>query len=361
MADNLDYQIKNWSALSVVKFVCLAMLIFVHAHVALVTESGVFINPYSFYYKITSNLMFFGLFLFILPIIAGAVLRVDLGENLIQGKLKKDFKFGPIIRAAIFISLVGFFMNIITAGFSYVFSWNVLQLIGLSFIIIVFLLKKFSIRAVFWLGLTVLLSAGPLRDILGSWDYLYFVGIFIGVNNAFTFWPFFPWFGVVAFGLLVAHYYLKHKDSVNFRVGLLVVGAVFLLAAILRGEVSPYLDPNYVWGPSIFQPKIGWVLASLGFFCLLVAVANIFFNKSRFSKYGIINSYSKGILWIYVVQMFASQKLALFIKRFFPMSEPSAAYFILPIGLLFFCWLIGALSIRFLQEKLIVIKLKKIQ
>ncbi len=361
MTNNLDHQIKEWSALNAVKFVCLAVLIFVHAHMALVTESGVIANPSGFYYQVTSNLMFLGLFLVVLPIIAGAVLRMDLGEEVVQGKLKKNYGFGQIIKTAIWLALAGFFMNMVTFGAGYTFSWNVLQLIGLSFIVIVFLLKAFSVRVVGWLGLATLLAAGPLRNILGSWDYLYFVGIFIGADNAYVFWPFFPWFGVVAFGFLVAHYYLKHKDSVKFRISLLILGAALLSTAILRNESSPYLDPSYAWGASLFQPKIGWVLAALGFFCLLVAVANIFFNQSRFSQYGIINSYSKGILWIYVIQMFASQKLSLLIKRFFSMNEPSVAYFILPVSLLGLGWLIGALSIRFLQEKLIVIRLKKVQ
>ncbi|MFH1558917.1 MAG: heparan-alpha-glucosaminide N-acetyltransferase domain-containing protein [Patescibacteria group bacterium] len=276
MINNSDRQIKDWPALSVVKFVCLAVLIFVHAHMALITDSGVVINPFGFFYKTTSSFMFLGLFLFILPIIAGAILRMDLDKEFVQGKLRKDYGLGKIIRVAIFLSLTGFFMNMITFGFGYTFSWNVLQLVGLSFIIIVFLMKKFSVRAVGWLGLVTLLAAGPLRNILGSWDYLYFVGIFIGVNNAYVFWPFFPWFGVVVFGFLTAHYYLKYKDSIKFRASLLVMGAALILIAILRGEISPHLDPNYIWGSSLFQPKIGWVFASLGLFCLLVAIGNIF-------------------------------------------------------------------------------------
>lgn len=361
MIDDSGHRKKIWPALSAVKFVCLAVLIFVHAHVALVTNSGVFVNPFGIFYKITSNLMYLGLFLIALPIIAGAVLRMDLDKGFIQDKLKNDYRLGGIIKIATFLSLAGFFMNMITFGIGYTFSWNVLQLIGLSFIVIVFLLKKFSVRAVGWFGLAVLLVADPLRNILGNWDHLYFVGIFIGVHNAFIFWPFFPWFGVVVFGFLVAHYYLKYQDSVKFRVGLFAAGAILLSLAVSRGEASPYLDPNYVWGPSIFQPKIGWVLAALGLFCLLVVVANTFLNNSRFSKYGIINSYSKGILWIYVAQMFASQKLSWLVKDFFPMDEPSLAYFILPVVLLGLGWLIGALSIRFLQEKSIVIKLKRTQ
>jgi len=361
MIDDPDNQIKEWPALSAVKFICVAMLIFVHSHMALITESSIIMNPFGFYYKVTKGLMFLGLFLVILPAVAGAVLRIDLDKDFIQGKLRKDYDFNQIIKTAVFLILVGFLMNMIAFGGAYTFSWNVLQLVGLSFVVIVFLLKKFPINTVFWLGLIALFIGGPLSHLLGSWNYTYLAGVFTGINNSLIVWPFFPWFGVVALGFLIAHCYLKYKDSAKFRISLLAIGLGLLLVAILRGEISPYLDPNYVWGPSIVDPKIGWVLASIGFFCLLVAVANTFLNKRRFSKYGIINSYSKGILWIYVIQMFASEKLSLIVKRFFPMNGPSTAYFILPITLLLLCWLIGALCIKFLQGKSIVIKLRKFQ
>ena len=138
------------------------------------------------------------------------------------------------------------------------------------------------------------------------------------------------------------------------------IGILFLSVAVFQHGSSPYLDPRYIWGPSMFQPKIGLVFASMGLFCLLTVIANIFFNNIHLKKYGIINSYSKGILWIYVIQMFASYKLSFVIKRFFSMENPSLAYFILPVGMLLLGWLVGALSIKLLQEKLIVVRLKKI-
>lgn len=356
---NQDQQIRDWPALNVIKFVCLVVLIFVHAHLALITDSGAALDPFGFYYKITGNLMFLGLFLVALPIIAGVVLRMDLGGRLINEKIAPD-DFKKILQAAAWLALVGFFMNALTWGFSYTFSWNVLQFVGLSFLIIAFLLKEFSIRTVGWLGLFALLAIGPLREIWGHWDYIYLVGIFIGAKNGFVLWPLFPWFGAVAFGFLAAHYYLKYQDTVKFRFGLLVLGAALLLIAVWRDEILPELDPNYVLATSLFNPKIGWVLAALGFFCLLIVVSNIFFNRVHFRRYGIINSYSKGILWIYVAQMFVSQKLGPVLREAFPLDKPTFAYFILPIGLIFLGWLVGTLCIKFLQEKSIVVTLKKI-
>ena len=358
MINNLDRQRKDWPALSVIKFVCVAVMIFVHAHMALVTE-GFAIADTTFFYKATSNLMFLSLFLFALPIIAGFILRVDFDEYFVGGKLR-NYSFKKIIKVAIFLVAAGFFMNLVTAGARYLFSWNILQLIGLSFVIITALLKVFSTRAVFWLGTIILFAAEPLRNFLGSFDHFYFVGVLIGGDKGFMFWPFFPWFSVIAFGFLFAHFYLKHQDSRKFKVGALAVGLAFLAVAIFRNEISPYLNPTYVWGLSIFQPKIGLVLASMGFFCVLTVLSNFFFNNIHLKKYGIVNSYSKGVLWIYVILMFASYRLSFLIKRFFPMNEPSFAYFILPVSMILLGWLVGALSIKLLREKLIVVKLKKL-
>lgn len=356
---NLDLFEKGGTALNIVKFICVAVMIFVHAHMALVTESYAITDTSGFFYKVTSDFMFMGLFLFTLPIIAGFILRMDLDGYIFDGKLK-NYNFKKIINIAIFLSAAGFFMNMITMGRGYTFSWNVLQLVGLSFMVIVALIKAFSMRTVFLLGVITLFAAEPLRNFLGRFDYFYPVGILIGGNQSFMLWPFFPWFSVVAFGFLLAHYYLKYNNSAGFKISSLGIGMVFLAVAILRDEISPYLDPSYVLGPSLLQPKISLILASMGLFCILLITANILFNKVHLKKYGIINSYSKGILWIYVIQMAVSYKLSFVIKRFFPMDIPSLAYLILPVSMLLLGWLVGALSIKLLQEKLIVIKLKKL-
>jgi len=351
---------KEWTALSVVKFFCVAVMIFVHAHIVLITNSYAITDTSGFFYGITSRLMFIGLFLFTLPIIAGAILRIDFGEHIIYEKLK-NYKLGKIIKTAIFLSVAGFFMNAITWGWGYTFSWNVLQLVSLSFVVIAILMKISSIRAVFFAGLIAILAAQPLRDFLGNMDYGYFASIFIGADNSYIFWPFSPWFGVVTAGFLIAHFYLKCEDSFKFRIIMTILGATLVAIAFFRGELLPYLDPLYIWAPSLFQPKIGWVLASIGLFCILIIIGNMFFNKISLKKYGIINSYSQGILWIYIAQMFVSYNLAFYIKRIFPMDKPSLAYFILPIFMLLFSWMVGALSIKFLRGKSIVVTLKKIQ
>ena len=343
-------QIKNWAALDVVKFISVLAMILIHSHFVLTTHYYRITDISGFFYRITEKFMFLGLFVMILPMLAGVVL-----------KTYDYFDIKKIIKLAIFISVLGFLMNALTWGPSYVFSWNVLQFLGLSFILISFLMNYFSVREVFLLSLLVLISAGPLRNLLAEFSDIYLVSIFTGADNQYIFWPFFPWFSLVGFGFVFAHIYEKYSNAIRFNISALFMGIFLVLTAVLRNEASPFLDPKYVWGPSLFQPKFGFVLAAIGLFCILISTANILFNNIKLNKYGIINSYSKGILWIYLFQTFFSLYLSVIIKVYFPMNGPRLAYFILPIVMIFLSWYVGAMSIKLLQEKKLIITLKKLR
>jgi len=343
-------QIKNWVALDVVKFISVLAMILIHSHFVLIADNYRITDTSGFFYRISEKFMFLGLFIMILPMLAGVVLKTY--NNL-------DIK--KIIKLAFFISFLGFFMNALIWGTGYLFSWNVLQFLGLSFIVISFLMNYFSVREVFLLSLLVLISTGPLRNFLAEFSNIYLVSIFVGADNQYIFWPFFPWFSLVGFGFVFTHIYEKYSNAMRFNISTFFVGSFLILIAVLRNEASPFLDPKYIWGPSIFQPKFGFVLAAIGLFCILISTANILFNNIKLNKYGIINSYSKGILWVYLFQMFFSFYLSVIIKVFFPMNEPRLAYFILPILMIFLSWRVGAMSIKLLQEKKLIITLKKLR
>jgi len=344
--------IKNWPALDFIKFICVTVMILVHAHIMLIINYDWFLNANSFFYKATERFMFVGLFLMILPMFAGTVFRIN-----------DNFELRKIAKLAIFLILIGFFMNLITWGWNNVFLWNVLQFIGLSFLIISFLKNHYSDKAIIFLSLLVIFAAEPLRHSFARFGHPYWLNIFFGVNNGQTFWPLFPWLGLVGLGFIFADYYIRYKDTDIKKFNLIsaAIGVLLIAISILRKEAIPLLDPRFILGSSVFQPKIGFVLASIGFFCVFVSAANTFFNKAKFRKYGIVNSYSKGILWIYIFQMFASYNLAILIKKFFPIDGPSLAYFILPVAMIILSWFVGAMSIRLFAEKRLVITLKRVK
>ncbi|MCR4330569.1 MAG: heparan-alpha-glucosaminide N-acetyltransferase domain-containing protein [Patescibacteria group bacterium] len=331
-----------------VRFICVAVMVLVHAHLMLVADKYYVIAETSGFFKITDQLMFIGLFITTLPMIAGYVFRMG-GEYEFQGTVK----------LAILLSFLGFFMNVVTWGVDYLFSWNILQFISLSLVVIAILTKFVPVSGVFLLSLVTIFGAELLRGFLFAFSDNYLVTIFVGATDGSAYWAFFPWFGIVGIGFLFAHYQLKFKNSGPFRISAALVGVVLVAAAFFRDKTGPELDQFPVWSPTIFQPETWLILVVIGFSLVLLVFGNTFFNKVRHSKYGIINSYSRGILWIYIAQMFVGYKLSLWIKSLSPTDEPSLVYFSFIIFMFGFSWLVGVLSIKLLQEKKMVISLRK--
>ncbi len=346
MEDNEVFRIKKF--MDIIKFICVVMLILIHAHMALVTNQYSFFDTSALSYEMTSRFMFIGLFITILPALAGYVFG-----------LQKKIDIKKTITLFLLFLCVGFFMNVITWGWAYIFSWNVLQFVGLSFLVIAILMKFLTEYEVFLLSVITIMAAAFLSNILAPYNPNNWVAIFVGGRNEFVLWPFFPWFGVVGSGFLYAKYRVKYGGRKWFNAISLVGGLFFMAVAILRGEISARIDPDYVWGPSILTPTLGWILATLGLFLILVVLGSLFSEKIKLRKYGIINSYSKGIMWIYVAQMFVSFRMAIFAKKFFETDNPSIGYFLFMIVMLVIGWLVGVISIKLFQEKKMVIFLKK--
>ena len=360
---------NSWPALDVFKFICIIVLVFIHAHFVTITDSYSMIVYPGFYYSITSNLMFIGAINNILPILAGCVFMYNFRNNLEKGKIKV-IRIKKIFFMALSLSLFGIFMNILTWGLGYAFSWNILQLVAVSLLMISLLAKYISIHAVTALSLLAFFLTEPLKVLLGDYNHIYFISILIGADNHFVFWQFFPWFSFIGLGFIISYYYLRYKDRFSFYLILFIIGICFVATAIIRNEFNVFLDPNYTWGPSLFQPPIGWLLNSIGIFLILFVVLNKTCNNFSLKRYGIVNCFSKGILWIYILQMIVSYHLSYLLKDILPIREaiihPNSIvdillYFILPVFMMAFSWLIGYLSIKLLGEMRIVIKLRPVR
>jgi len=339
--------------MKVVKFICVAIMIFVHAHIMLVTNDNFgFDDTSAFFYKITDKFMFLGLFLTILPALAGYVFRVQ-----------NNYGLKKTVGTATFLIFIGFLMNAMVWGIKYVFAWNILQFIGLSFVVIALMMKFFSERAIFFLSLISILIAPILRNILFAVNNNYFIDIFIGNIERFIFWPFFPWFGVLGFGFLFAHYKIKQNNYLEFNKKLFFIGIALITFAIATNTISPSLSSGYFWSEEIFQPATGFVFATIGLFLIISILGIHFFDKKSFKKYGIINSYSGGILWIYISMMFLNGVLYSLISEWLPLNNPGInssgiIYVFWMIIIFILSWIVGALSVK-LGNKRINILIKK--
>ncbi len=173
---------------------------------------------------------------------------------------------------------------------------------------------------------------------------------------------------MVVWGFLVGHYYLMRKNQARFNAQLLLGGVSLTTIAVLRDELTASIDQDYFWSMLMRQPAIMEVLGAVGVFCLLLLLTNWLSDYLRFKRYGIVNSYSKAILWIYLMQMIVSYHLAGFLKGHLPIEESVRRFdgigdlfciLALPLFMLLLGWGFGALIIRFMNDKRYVIRLRK--
>ncbi|MBN1227289.1 MAG: hypothetical protein JXA79_09875, partial [Deltaproteobacteria bacterium] len=141
---------------------------------------------------------------------------------------------------------------------------------------------------------------------------------------------------------------------------LIFFGLILFLISFLRHELVPGFDPKNVWGPSIFQPPIGVILAVIGFFSLLVSLSILLVYLISKRRYSIINCYSKGILWIYVLHMIIGYRLAVWIKGHANLRIAGPMLFSFAFLLLLISWLIGAVTVLIVHHKRFIIMLRKV-
>ena len=342
-------------------------MIFVHSVFYLISDYGTVLNKSHFTYPIILNFLFLSWFIFSIPITAGCSLRMYYQSHLKKNRLI-NFSLKNIIFVGLFLAISGFIMNFLAFGFEFIFAWNVLQFIFLSFIVITILLKLFSVYVLYSVGILSLFITEPLTSILLNKNPNYLLSILIGNPSNLFYWPFFPWFSIVVFGFLVADLYVKLKHSSEFNWIFLSTGILLLSISFFRKELVPGFDPNSIWGPSIYQPKIGVVLAVIGFFSLLIVFANFLTRYIKITKYGIVNSYSKGILWIYLIYMILAYHLGRYIRRILPLEDSliniqntlNLLVIVYPLFFILLAWVIGRTSIKLLQDKRLRIVLKKV-
>ncbi|MBI2657833.1 DUF1624 domain-containing protein [Candidatus Woesearchaeota archaeon] len=269
------------------------------------------VTPWPYFLQVV--VAFSGHFVMSIPVIAGASLRFYLDKH--GSRLNRKKVMAAIAKRASALAALGFTMNLLAFGPEYWHLWNVLQLVSLSMVIIAFLALYSSPYLLAISGFAVIFSAPFMRDFLQGADY-YPAFALVGDRLGDNIWSFFPWYGVVVYGFLAAHLYLsfKAKKQENiFRVVLASASLLIIFIAFIKGSFFYAVDLQYPWGPLLFQPHTLTVLAQLSVFTLLIMLADVISSGIKLSKFGIINVFSKGILWIYIAHMVVGFRLIEFL------------------------------------------------
>jgi len=366
----MAFSYKEWKVLDIIKFICIVL--FMYGHFVFLTIASPTLSiakTEGLLFVLTKAFRFLGQFAYFMPLLTGCILRAGIGKVKNQNP---NLKIRNIVFNGIILIVIGFLMNMITFGIMKAFSWNILQTIAVSCLLTVIIFKLFGEIGLILASFLILLFSSYIAQLFSQYNSYYFVGIFIGNTTKFIFWPILPWASFVFIGFLLAHYYIKSKNSTYYKYSVFSISVICILIAFLRGEVIQPIYKDFVFAPFIIQPALGYLLIAIGLFCILLLLLNEFEENIKLRKYGIINSFSKGILWIYIVQMILIYKMRTISWRIIPgFSEKVTSNVIVMKYLILYCglfimvllvsWLVGYLCIRFLQEKRFIIILRKVQ
>lgn len=321
---------RRWKPLEVFRAVAVVMMVIGHILIvwfmsdrATVLASIPQAKPY-----MAVLLTIIGFFVFSIPIVAGAALRFSFNSTWdeLRQKLtwkKRPYLFRDIGKRGLILLLIGYGVNLLASllnylqfGFGFQILSNVLLFFALSIFVITLLLKLLNIYWLGGFGILAIASAPFLSRVVFAGKTPYIWMIFFGDSEVYSFWPFFPWVGVVIFGFLTAQLYLTLKNKRDFSKILGGVGILFFLAALLSGVWFQNIESFNSWSRAFFQPPTLRIIGQLGVFSLLIASLEFFLGKRAavYKPYGFINTFSRGILYIYIFNLTFGIWLANLIK-----------------------------------------------
>src|SRR3989338_2786912 len=219
-------ELKRWPGLDLVKFICISSMILVHMFIWFLLIPGG-LNTEHKVYRFMSSFLFVALFNLAIPSTAGSTLRFYMGK-------------GPkkIFFISLFIAILGYIMNPIAFGQRLAFSWNVLQFIALSFIVIA-LANYIHKYIIYLLAILSLVFITSIKTFFLNINNSYLNVVFIGNDSGLHLWPFFPWFAIVVLGYLISDIYVNYRNTRKFTALLLSTGSFFLIISLLSGKYLP--------------------------------------------------------------------------------------------------------------------------
>ncbi len=323
------------------KFLCVLMMVFIHSAFALVANVDEQIDMGNPVVPFILQAALLGIFPMCIPATAGANLRLHFVKYW-DGIRIRGYSFATILKVSVAITVLGFLMNLLAWGWAEVLQWDVLQFVGLSFLIVTLLLKYANLYAVYALGVLTLAATPFLRAALAGKDDLATI-LLVGSRMEDGYWPFFPWFFVVVFGFFVADLRIRLKEPPWLSTVLGIAGMTAMGIAFWSGAFAIQLDEGHLWGSTIFQPSLGFIAGLTGFFCALIALSEWFASRLSFSRYGLVQSFSKGVLWIYLFHVSIADRLGAWVS---PRLPPWWAVLLYPGLMAAACWGVGALSLH---------------
>ena len=330
------------------------MIVF-HSAIWSISPDDLHINTNNYLYPFMSKYMEFSFFQMSLPITTGMIFRHMIHKYIFEDQIL-SLPWKKLFLLFLYFTLLEIFINGAGFNLNVLWDWDILQFTGLSFILLA-VLGSFSINIIPQIAVMVLLSTPLIVNYLGSEDYI-ITGILAGSHDGHYYWPLFPWFSCIAFGFSLMNIYIKSKNKNRLLGIFLTIGISFLLFFEFFYSVDIRFGRYNLWGYNIFQPDQIHFMGLFGFYLTFLSLCFFASKFFKFSKYGIINSYSQGILIIYTVQTILIHRLAVFVHGHANFSLTTKLLIYIPLSILL-SWVVGRYSIIYMQEKRFILRLKK--
>jgi len=254
-----------------------------------------------------SMLRLISMLVILIPAAAGATFYFYLKKRKREGKGK------GVVGRCLSLLVLGYVVNFVAWGLPDLWAWDVLQFISLSFLA----LFMFSFVSEWWLAgsAAIILFLSPIVSrVLQPYDASYPIIILISNESGMHYWAFFPWFTSVATGYLLMRLFdTGWLEKVWCRRLFVMISVLAILISLVKGEFIFDEDFSNLWGPAVFLPPTAQMLALLGLFVLFFLSLHGYRPQSL-PKWGFLNAFSKGILWIYIFHLIIGYSIVEFLK-----------------------------------------------
>ena len=329
MNQNSNLKKERYLGIELIKFFCTTCMIIFHSLVwTLGNERFIYSSdPLLIFLNKYPLVILLGLPITLLPTLAGLMFRRYLlvyQARILPMKLKQ-LLFLPTV-----MLISSILINICIGG--QIIHWDILWLMGASYLII-------AISGRIHLLIPALLAICSL------------LLTYLKISHPFiSSWSPFPWFASVVLGFFIGHFYLSTNNIRLFKLVLLAFALIMLLTGISPQLHYLHFGINDIWSEDFFTGSISsWpFVSSLMIFLLLISSRLI--TQITITPYGLIDSYSRGIFWIFIFINLVGYGLSRIISTYwqYPLLYILPLYCLL---LLLISWPVGRICIKMLHDQ----------
>lgn len=257
-----------------------------------------------------------------------------------------------ILKRAIWLLAMGWVINLSSGDSSDYYQWDILQFIAVVSLVSFFIMTKLSPDRFFLMSVLSFIIyiftrdvAIEINDITGNFNSL-LIRSAIGSSSGQSYYAFFPWSIFFFIGISVGHMYFINKEKLLkiMKVVIIMTSPFYIL-----GFNYWTVDRNNIWGVNLFLPtpfqSITILFSILSLFTFVLIIEDEIKKKKRLV--GIINIFSKNILYVFLAHSLFVYWIINFIKDYFQ----SDSLLILMIILQYIFSFFVAYAISYIKKK----------